>query len=44
MVSISNIKKLTLASMVAAVLGGCASSVPLDAPVVEDRAAASCSA
>ena len=39
MVSISHIKKLALASMVAAALGGCASSVPLDTPAVEDRAA-----
>lgn len=37
MTSLSTLKRLAIASLVAAALGGCASSVPLDAPQVEDR-------
>lgn len=39
MTSFLPIKYLVLAGVVAAALGGCASSVPLDTPAVEDRSA-----
>lgn len=37
----STFQRLAIASVVAAALGGCASSVPLDTPAVEDRSASS---
>jgi peptidoglycan-associated lipoprotein len=39
MTSFSTFKHFAIAGFVAAALGGCASSVPLDAPPVEDRTA-----